>query len=147
MINQSFDRDLEKVSLIRHEVANYLEEIKAILTTAEVDNEKTSGRLSLDREIEQAHITSENLRKGKFKLLVLGDMKRGKSTFINALLGEQILPSNVNPCTALLTILRYGTKKQVTIYFKQSNYTETIDIALYGTKKASTHAKCYLKRV
>ncbi len=31
-------------------------------------------------------------------------MKRGKSTFINALLGEKLLPSDVNPCTALLTM-------------------------------------------
>jgi replication fork clamp-binding protein CrfC len=49
--------------------------------------------------------------------MVLGDMKRGKSTFLNALIGEKILPSDVNPCTALLTVLRYGSEKKVTVYF------------------------------
>jgi len=34
---------------------------------------------------------------------VLGDMKRGKSTFLNAILGEDLLPRNVTACTALVT--------------------------------------------
>lgn len=63
-------------------------------------------KMNLEREIEDARRASQNLRQGSFRLLVLGDMKRGKSTFLNALIGENLLPSDVNPCTALLTILR-----------------------------------------
>lgn len=37
----------------------------------------------------------EHLKKGKFNLLITGELSAGKSTFINALLKEQILPSNV----------------------------------------------------
>ena len=62
-----------------------------------------------------------------FRLLVLGDMKRGKSTFLNALIGENLLPSDVNPCTALLTVLRYGAQKKVTVYFNDGTPPEEID--------------------
>jgi predicted GTPase len=37
----------------------------------------------------------ESLKKGKFMLAVAGEVKAGKSTFINALLGAEILPSDV----------------------------------------------------
>lgn len=37
----------------------------------------------------------ESLRKGKFTLAVAGEVKAGKSTFINALLGAEILPTDV----------------------------------------------------
>jgi GTPase SAR1 family protein len=66
-----------------------------------------------------------------FRLLVLGDLKRGKSTFLNALIGEQILPSDVNPCTALLTVLRYGQEKQVIVHFKDNRPPEYLNLATF----------------
>ena len=58
-------------------------------------------------------------------------MKRGKSTFLNALIGENLLPSDVNPCTALLTILRYGPQKQITVHFLDDTEPETLDFATF----------------
>ena len=40
------------------------------------------------------------LQSERVKLLVVGEFSRGKSTFINALLGEPLLPSRVTPTTA-----------------------------------------------
>lgn len=135
MINhKSLTQNLEQISVARYELANHLEEMTAILTTAEMEGEKFSGRLSLDRAIAQLYDAFNNLRKNKFKLLVLGDMKRGKSTFINALIGENLLPSDVNPCTALLTILRYGEKRRVSIYFKEDSQPEILDINAFKQK-------------
>ncbi|MEO1593246.1 MAG: dynamin family protein, partial [Cyanobacteria bacterium J06632_22] len=51
------------------------------------------------------------------RLLVLGDVKRGKSTIINALLGATVLPSAPNPCTAVISVLRYGPVAQATLQF------------------------------
>jgi replication fork clamp-binding protein CrfC len=42
-------------------------------------------------------------------------------------LGENLLPSDVNPCTALLTVLRYGVSKNVTVYFKDGTEPEQLD--------------------
>jgi len=132
--HKSFTQNLEQNSLARHELAHHLEEMTAILTTGEIQGEKSSGRLSLDRSIAQLYDVFNNLRKHKFRLLVLGDMKRGKSTFINALIGDNLMPSDVNPCTALLTILRYGEKKQVSVYFKADSQPEILDIDAFKLK-------------
>ncbi len=113
----SFINDLERVVQVRAEVSTSLNKIADTLNQAEVDNSNTSGKLSLERDIDDIRIASKNLQTGVFRLMVLGDMKRGKSTFLNALIGEKILPSDVNPCTALLTVLRYGSEKKVTVYF------------------------------
>ncbi|MEM0981595.1 MAG: dynamin family protein, partial [Cyanobacteria bacterium P01_H01_bin.58] len=60
--------------------------------------------------------------------------KRGKSTFLNALMGENLLPSDVNPCTALLTVLKYGAEKRVEIHFKDGAPPETVDFASFKTQ-------------
>ena len=48
------------------------------------------------------------LTSGQLHLAVLGQMKRGKSSFINALLGAEVLPTGVLPVTAIITEIRYG---------------------------------------
>jgi ribosome biogenesis GTPase A len=44
-----------------------------------------------------------------FNLVVAGQFKRGKSSVINALLGEPVLPTGVVPLTSIVTAVRYGT--------------------------------------
>ncbi len=50
----------------------------------------------------------ERLVQETFTLVILGEFKRGKSTFINALLGAQLLPTAIVPLTAIPTVIRYG---------------------------------------
>ncbi len=50
----------------------------------------------------------DRLRKERLNILVVGEFSRGKSTFINALVGEPILPAKVNPTTATINILTGG---------------------------------------
>lgn len=119
MENTRLINDLERVATIRSQVANALGKIAETLSGSESVAEERSGKLGLDSDIEDLDLASKNLKSGVFRLLILGDMKRGKSTLLNALIGENLLPSDVNPCTALLTVLRYGTEKKVTVYFKE----------------------------
>ncbi|OQA06107.1 MAG: Bacterial dynamin-like protein [bacterium ADurb.Bin374] len=44
----------------------------------------------------------------RFSVAVLGEIKRGKSTLINALLGEDVLPRAALVCTAALCLIRYA---------------------------------------
>lgn len=124
---RTFLDDLERVAQIRRRIAEQLDQIAETITQAEVDAEDGSGKLNLEREITDIRSASENLNHGVFRLLVLGDMKRGKSTFLNALIGENLLPSDVNPCTALLTILRYGPEKRVRVHFNDGKPPEETD--------------------
>lgn len=65
--------------------------------------------------------TIENLQKrvesDNFKVLVVGEFKRGKSTFINALLGEEILPSYAKPCTAIINEIKWGETRRAMLHF------------------------------
>ncbi len=44
----------------------------------------------------------ERLRRGRFHLVVVGEFNHGKSSFVNALLGQQVLPVGVTPTTAAI---------------------------------------------
>ena len=59
----------------------------------------------------------KRLSEGRFHLAVLGQVKRGKSTLINALLGEDILPSSVVPLTALPTFVHYGEQRLLRVRY------------------------------
>jgi replication fork clamp-binding protein CrfC len=73
----------------------------ALLTIQEFETRNTSLRkklISLERK----------LASNQLHLAVLGQMKRGKSSFVNALLGADILPTGVLPVTAVITEIKYG---------------------------------------
>ena len=51
-----------------------------------------------------------------FKVLVLGEFKRGKSTFINAMLGDEILPAYARPCTAIINEVKWGEPRRALLH-------------------------------
>jgi ribosome biogenesis GTPase A len=61
---------------------------------------------------------SEKLQKNRFNLAVLGQMKRGKSSVINAMLGAEILPTGILPLTSVITRVRYGATSEAQIIYK-----------------------------
>ena len=76
-------------------------------------------------QIEWLEKIKDNLREEKFRLVVLGQFKRGKSTFINALLGEPILPTDVIPLTAVITEISYNVQVKAEVLF-QDGHKEAI---------------------
>jgi GTP-binding protein EngB required for normal cell division len=54
----------------------------------------------------------------KLYIVVVGLFKRGKSTFINALLEKDILPVGVTPVTALITLIEYAKEPKAEIILK-----------------------------
>lgn len=58
---------------------------------------------------------ARRLAENRLRILVVGEAKRGKSTFINALLQRQVLPTGVTPLTALATTLVYGTPERIEV--------------------------------
>ena len=52
-----------------------------------------------------------------FSVVVLGEFNHGKSTFINALLGESVLPVGITPTTAVLTHIAHGARPAATLVF------------------------------
>lgn len=67
-----------------------------------------AGLLSTARDIREVRLPK--LDEERFALVVLGEFNHGKSTFINALLGEALLPVGITPTTAVLGHIRHGKK-------------------------------------
>ncbi|MGD8366633.1 MAG: dynamin family protein [Desulfobacterales bacterium] len=67
----------------------------------------------------------QRLCQGRFHLAVLGQFKRGKSTLLNALVGESILPVGVIPLTAAPTFMQFGENPQIHIRYMDGRKAET----------------------
>ena len=70
--------------------------------------------------------------------MVVGEFNAGKSAFINALLGETVLPEGVTPTTASINLLRYGqnaTERPMTDFVVERTYPAEFlrDISIVDT--------------
>jgi small GTP-binding protein len=66
------------------------------------------------------------LSEDRFHLVVVGEFNHGKSTFVNALLGGNVLPTGVTPTTAAIHHVKWAAKPEATIAYS-SGKRETID--------------------
>ena len=76
------------------------------------------GRLAEIAEVLGEGSISADVRKlvariseGRFFVACVGQFKRGKSTLLDALVGELILPTGVVPVTTVPSVLRYGIQR------------------------------------
>lgn len=51
-----------------------------------------------------------------FLLVIVGEFNAGKSAFINALVGQMVMPEGVTPTTAVINLLRYGDTVSETVH-------------------------------
>lgn len=75
-----------------------------------IETVKNGKETSYDASLESLKKQAENIKQDKFLLMIVGEAKSGKSTFINAYLGEEILPMDVKQCTSSIVEIRYGNK-------------------------------------
>jgi hypothetical protein len=68
----------------------------------------------------------ERLEDCRLQLAVLGQFKRGKSTFINALLGAPLLPVAVVPLTAVPIFISWRQSPSVRVRFKDGRRAEEL---------------------
>ncbi len=61
---------------------------------------------------------TQKVQSQKFRLAIVGEFSQGKSTFLNALLGEELQPVRAIPCSGTLTVLKYGAEKRVICHYK-----------------------------
>ena len=66
---------------------------------------------------EKNKIYIDKLKNEKFELAIVGLEKAGKSTFANALISNNVLPTASTRCTYTQTQLQYGDKDEATVEF------------------------------
>lgn len=95
-----------------------------------------SEELELSNTARSIADTIEKIADEHFEVAIVGEFKRGKSTLINALLGEEVLPADVLPATATLNRVTYSETPYVEVEYKDGS-SENVDInklADYVTK-------------
>ncbi len=112
------------------------QEMIADITTALENTGEAMSQLELTKQAEQAKEASKRIKSHVFSVGIMGEFKRGKSTVINALLGEEIAPADVVPASATLNRITYGLNPKATIVYKDGHCEEVpVDrIADYVTK-------------
>ena len=73
------------------------------------------GLTNQTKEIEKNII---QLNHEHFELVVVGEFSRGKSTFINAMLGRRILPSSKKPTTTMISKIVYSEEPSYSLFYK-----------------------------
>lgn len=98
---------------------------------------KTEGIITNDHNRHLLKTNYQKLSDNHFNLVVIGQFKRGKTTFINALLGQDLLPTAVIPLTSIITVLKYGKALSIKIFFNNNTMKEVglDELASYITEK------------
>lgn len=85
---------------------------------------------SVSQIVSQLQTITERLRFPGFRLAVVGEFSRGKSTLLNRLLERELLPTGALPTTATLTTITPGTEDSMVVSFDNSpELSRTIEAA------------------
>lgn len=117
----------EKYSEIINNTKVLLEQLQALIDKHSED--------SLNSKISSAIENLDNL----FLIVFMGEFSTGKSSVINALIGEKILEEGITPTTDKITIIKYGEKSEhleegiVTIEVPNKKLENTVLVDTPGT--------------
>lgn len=93
---------------------NYYKNALSILQTA-IENLKLVVETDIfEKKLDQ---TKERLQNQRFSIGITGVMNAGKSTMLNALLGQEVLGTSVVPETANLTLIKYAKEPYAVVNF------------------------------
>jgi GTP-binding protein EngB required for normal cell division len=91
----------------------------------------------------------DRLEDQTLEVAVFGRVSSGKSSLLNAILGEEILPVGVTPITAVPTRIRYGAAPLLTVAFaERSSQTFPIDRLMeVASEKGNPHNEKRVTRI
>jgi len=84
--------------------------------------------ISLNRQLEVARALLE--KNPPIDVAVMGQFKAGKSSFLNSLLGQDVLACGAIPVTTAITRLQYGNNERALVRHFDGRITEVPLIAL-----------------
>jgi len=120
----------------------------ARLRSEVVSATRTLERLLADRELLGAEVAEvitnavaevrRRLDRAELAVVVVGEKKAGKSTFLNAILGARVLPTEVRECTGTVTFIRRASRPTYratlrsgdTVEFQEVEEAERASIAI-----------------
>jgi GTPase SAR1 family protein len=112
-------------------------EILAVLGEPELQEaaKDLRGRATMDRIAERL----ARIETGQFRIGVVGEFSSGKSTFLNALLGDAVLPSSIRPTTSAPNRIHYGETPAIRVTFADGRQADAAldELPSYTTEKGN----------
>ncbi len=71
-------------------------------------------------EVQRVKTLRNKLEENKITVSVIGQFKRGKSTLVNGILGEKVLPVGIVPVTSVVTRVEYG-EHEATVHYNNGS--------------------------
>jgi tellurite resistance protein len=130
---------LEKFHSQRETIATFCGELNQVFSGC---RERASLPSQLGSHIQEVY---EKSKSRKFRIAVVGEFSQGKSTLLNALLGEEIQPVRAIPCSGVITVLRHGQQKRAVCRY-QDGREEEIPFNQYQVKAAMTEEAAMYNR-
>ena len=84
---------------------------------------------------EEARELAARVSEGRFYVACVGQFKRGKSTLLNALVGDAVVPTGFIPVTAVPTVIRFGEAIHACVRMRDASWR---DIAMTDLKEYVT---------
>lgn len=115
----------------------------AEVNTALTQMSKLCGQLELEESRKAVEASRHKLTSHKFSVGIMGEFKRGKSTVINALLGREIMPADILPCSATMNRVTYDLQPHAQVIKNDGSVIEipVDEIADYVTKTNDENAR------
>ena len=120
-------------------MANAAEQIEEVRqrTVAVLDALVTKGKeFELAAPPEALKRRAQKLRENTYEVLVVGEAKRGKSTFVNALIGRDVLPTAVEVATSQVFNVRPAKQEAYRLRFEDGSARQitAADLPRYGSQ-------------
>lgn len=116
----------------KEDVLKCYDEFLEIVNEAKMSHDDTSLKALASQ--------AENIKEDRFCLMIAGEAKSGKSTFINAYLGTEILPMDVKQCTSSVVEICYGKEFRLNATYadgRKDKITGYDNIKAFLTKNAA----------
>ena len=116
---------LESIDSLRQQTVDLLKHFEQTWTAADLP-ERTQAVVAYH----------EKLTENSYKVLVVGEAKRGKSTFVNAVIGKDLLPTDVDIATSQVFRVRHADEESVRLRFEDGSAQPipAAEIPRYGSQ-------------
>jgi predicted GTPase len=129
---------ITETRIIRYETEDLEQELQAILSNLLQQIQTDNINQALGNQLSSKIVASFNevftRLQGNFSLVVVGDFKRGKSTLINALVGSEVVTTNVTPETVTINYIEHGIENKIEAVLEDGGKVDLSSEELYAEK-------------
>ena len=119
-----------------------MKEAQGVVVDEHAQEHQTFSSASIDKDLKMLNGELSKLERLEMVLAVVGTMKAGKSTTINAIVGTEVLPNRNRPMTALPTRIRHtpGKKDPELVLDNNAPVNELVELIRRSLAKADGKA-------